>query len=861
MARTSVSTGTPLGRQTVLLIGVSALVALLMLTDAATGSAHQPALGAHACSKVDNSAAPDTVSADACLAEVSPDFMVPPEHRAPSMPPLPRATLSGASAAPGTIYAWGRNTEAEHGTDTQDSLPSFVSCCAGGTLSAAAGEYHAVASDLSNAGPFGRGGSVWTWGRGWEGELGDGNLTERENAATIPSLFPTCAVGAGGFHSLAVKCDGSLWAWGANWSGQLGDGTRTNRTAPVHILTSIPGGITSVVGGEQHTLVLFVDGTMAAWGANWAGQLGDGTTISRDTPVSVVGLNGIHIMAIAASGHHNLALSAGGNVYAWGWNDHGELGVETGSCNGVNACSSRPVLVANIGGKGVRATEIATGFYHSMAVLADGTGWTWGANWFGQLGAFPGSAQFAEIATPVQFGGADFTGVTQMMGGATHTLALRNTTLYAAGQDAFGELGDGRSVASGSSGPVRVQSFLHGLSDGAGQFLPAQGELSLFNFGNSNLYSWGSNVAGQLGQVSLGRPPAFLTQATMPNSLPEGGAIAAAGLVPGGTSAVSAGLFHTLSLQSDGSVWAWGGNWLGQRGDGTLVTRQHPAVVNGLSGIASVAAGWYHSLAVGSNGSLWAWGDNSTGELGNGSAGTQGGACACVSQPALVNGVQHTVAAAGGAGFSLAVESDGTVWGWGSNSADQLGQAGGIGACLCMPIPTLIPGLTTMKSVAGGQDDALALRSDGTVWAWGSGDADRQPNRPLAGRVPGINNATAIADGAGYAMALESDGTVWAWGDNASGQLGDGSTTDRLSPVQVSGLSGITAIAAGGQFAVAIKGDGTVWAWGNNVEGQLGDGTAATRLIPVQSQTTAPLARIAAGRAHVAAVTADWHSR
>ena len=102
-------------------------------------------------------------------------------------------------------------------------------------------------------------------------------------------------------------------------------------------------------------------------------------------------------------------------------------------------------------------------------------------------------------------------------------------------------------------------------------------------------------------------------------------------------------------------------------------------------------------------------------------------------------------------------------------------------------------------------------------------------------QVSGLTNVTAIAAGFDFSVALKSDGTVWAWGDNVSGQLGDGTTTDRPTPVQVSGLTGVTDIAAGFDHSAALKTDGTVWAWGNNSKGQLGNGTTTDSTVPVQS--------------------------
>ena len=136
----------------------------------------------------------------------------------------------------------------------------------------------------------------------------------------------------------------------------------------------------------------------------------------------------------------------------------------------------------------------------------------------------------------------------------------------------------------------------------------------------------------------------------------------------------------------------------------------------------------------------------------------------------------------------------------------------------------------------------LALKQDGTVWAWGAnflgqlGDGTLTELRLAPAQVPGLTGVTAITALGSCTHALKQDGTVWAWGYNAHGELGDGTRTDRMTPVQVQDLTGVTAIAAGLTHTLFLKGDGSVWATGMNAENQLGDGTTTDRLSPVQVQ-------------------------
>ena len=159
------------------------------------------------------------------------------------------------------------------------------------------------------------------------------------------------------------------------------------------------------------------------------------------------------------------------------------------------------------------------------------------------------------------------------------------------------------------------------------------------------------------------------------------------------------------------------------------------------------------------------------------------------------------------------------------------------------------------QKVAGGPYHSLTLKNDGTVWAWGRNDFGELGNGTTTSRytpvqVKGLTNVVAIAAGYDHSLALRSDGTVWAWGLNGNGQLGDGTTTNRTTPVQVKGLTNVVAIAAGVYHSLAIRSDGTVWTWGYNTYGQLGDGTTTNKTTPVQVKGLTNVVAIAAGVYH-----------
>ena len=302
-------------------------------------------------------------------------------------------------------------------------------------------------------------------------------------------------------------------------------------------------------------------------------------------------------------------------------------------------------------------------------------------------------------------------------------------------------------------------------------------------------------------------------------------------LVPGligVVAAVAAGDRHTLALMSDGSVWAWGRNDFGQLGFVTTKNRSSPLQVPGLSGVVAVAAGFGHSIAVKSNGSVWAWGSNDSGQLGDGTTTSR-------SSPAQVPGLTGVAAVAAGYAHSIAVMSDGSVRAWGGNNVGQLGD----GTTTNRSSPVQVPGLTgVVVAVAAGYAHSIAVKSDGSVWAWGSNDSGQlgdgtRTNRSSPVQVPGLTSVVAVAVGDAHSIALKSDGSVWAWGKSESGELGDGTTTERQSPAQVPGLTGVVAVAGGGERTLTVRSDGSVSAWGNNDLGGDGDGTFAQRHSPV----------------------------
>lgn len=299
---------------------------------------------------------------------------------------------------------------------------------------------------------------------------------------------------------------------------------------------------------------------------------------------------------------------------------------------------------------------------------------------------------------------------------------------------------------------------------------------------------------------------------------------------------ISAAWTHSVAVRNDGTVWVWGGNsnsnnqgTLLGTGGSTYSVEKIPVQINGLSGIVAVAADTGHTLALKNDGTVWAWGDNSYGQLGNGSS-TSSSTPVQVSE---LNSISR-IFACGGA--SYAVTENGIVMAWGNNTYGQLGD----GTTTSYNTPRIIDALDGAVSISGSGERTFMVKSNGTVWGWGRyssiygniGDGGTS-NRAAPVQITGEVGATSVAADLYHAVVLLNNGTVWAWGDNFYGSLGNGTANPALTPVQAN-IDNVTAVAAVNGATLALKNNGSVWAWGKNDHGVVGDGTTIKRFSPVQ---------------------------
>lgn len=370
------------------------------------------------------------------------------------------------------------------------------------------------------------------------------------------------AVTAGSSHTCAVSEEGAMKCWGANHIGQLGDGTILERTRPVDV-AGLPSGVAAIAAGGSHTCALTTDGDLQCWGANFYGQLGNGTS-GRDpqsTPVPVLGLDG-GAKAVAAGDMHTCAVTAAGGVRCWGLNDSGQLGAATSeACEFYPPpvpCSSVPI---DVDGLSSDVIAVAAGTVHACALTSAGAVRCWGDNRSGQLG----DGTTTNRPAPVAVAGLG-SGVVAITAGGDHTCALTETSgVKCWGSNTAGQLGAPATeecVAFGfahacSTTPVDVSGGIQAIDAGAAHTCA----LTL----GSGVVCWGANYDGQLGDGTT-------TDRMSLNAF----------ALSGGAAAVTAGTPHTCALLTGGGVKCWGANWAGQLGDGTTERRTTPVDVVGV---------------------------------------------------------------------------------------------------------------------------------------------------------------------------------------------------------------------------------------------------------------------------------------
>ncbi len=271
---------------------------------------------------------------------------------------------------------------------------------------------------------------------------------------------------------------------------------------------------------------------------------------------------------------------------------------------------------------------------------------------------------------------------------------------------------------------------------------------------------------------------------------------------------VSAGRDHTIAIKPNGTLWAWGYNGYGQLGDGTKVEKTAPVQIGVDSNWKTVSAGSNSSLAIKTDGTLWAWGDNLFGQLGDGSYAN------VRLVPTRIGTDSNWKLVSEGSQYGLAIKTDGTLWAWGDNTFGQLGNQ-----AVFAIIPRQVGVGSDWAAISAGDVHTAAIKKDGTLWAWGFnsygqlGDATTT-SKPTPTKIGSDTNWQSIDCGSEFSLAIKTNGTLWTWGSNYFGKLGTGTFDDKNVPTQIGTSNNWKSISAGYYNAIAIKTDGTLWGWG-----------------------------------------------
>jgi alpha-tubulin suppressor-like RCC1 family protein len=643
----------------------------------------------------------------------------------------------------GELDCWGSNAKGQlgDGTNNDGRSPAAVAGIAARVTAVAAGHRHTCA--------LLEGGAVKCWGENASGGVGDGTGVNRNAPVDVPDLTAgVTALDAGAGHTCALLAGGGVECWGWNAGGQVGDGSATDRRSPVAV-NGLSGPATAIAAGDQHTCALLADGSVACWGANASGQLGNGTRVRSAVPVAVAGLSA-RATQIAAGGAHTCALLENATVQCWGDDQSGQLG------DGARENRSDPTPVALPGA----AVYVAAGFSHTCVLLADRRLECWGWNTEGQLG--DGTVKSRRVPGDVMGFSAPAAAIAVGWSNTCALMAAGGVRCW--GLNGGGQLGDGTDADSAA--PVIPDGLAAGrISVAVG------GSHACALSAKGGVKCWGRNDRGQLGNGT---------------NLDQNRPVDVAGL-PEEIVAVAAGRMHTCALNVFGGVKCWGANEDGQLGNGTNVDNHEPVEVVGLAaGVVAIAAGGNHTCALGREGGLTCWGSNKYGELGDGTLENRPEPVAVAGLTAGVDsfsvGGFHTCAIAGGATLKC--------WGW--NAYGQLGDSTPTDRATPVDVRWLAG---SAAFVSAGYDFTCALMRAGNLRCWGNNEFGQLGDGTAVLRhtpvdVQGFQNrAFLLAAGFYSTCGLTMDGVLKCWGNNLYGQLGNGSTANSNVPVDVLGLS------------------------------------------------------------------------
>lgn len=775
---------------------------------------------------------------------------------------------TAAVKADGTLWTWGANELGQLGSNDlrTKSIPSEIYSGTGNWQKVVCTNFSTIAINKQ--------GKIFTWGSNAEFELGDyTSVAARSSPIQVYGNGDEWADVVGGNNTvLALRSPtptptpsptptptpvvpSYLWfTWGNNTSGQLGDNTQVSKSSPVQTLAgtsewySVSNGSNfglSIRNEDELWAVgsLYMDGNptpvyksspvqMAvgvSWkksacgylnyaaisnsddlymaGPNYDSECGQGTA-NPSSPVTRLTRVFDQVSEVSIGLNHTLAVRTFGALFSWGNNYYGQLGINSSGSN-----QSVPQQI------GVDSwTKVSAGYNFSVGIKDDGSLWSWGRNNVGQLG----DSSITNRSSPVQISAGNWISVSC---GANHSAAINNNNeLFVWGLDSYGSLGLNNFVSSIYSSPVQT------IAGGSNWTQVSCGMNSTAAIkSDGTLWTWGYNPYGECGlnNTNIIYSPTNVSAGTERSWF----GVSNKGYTMFALNGEQTGLDPNLD---SGMLFAWGYNQGGCLADGSTVNRSSPvqSYDQGMNWQV-VSAGQDHAAGIKNDGTLWTWGNNYYGQRGWDPSNTD----AQTSPVQTSAGGTTWTNISCGDYFTLGLKADYSIWAWGRNNFGQLGN----GYTTDVAAPVLFDELYDWNRVACGSNHAAAIkRSDETLWVWGYNSNGQLGDNTVVSKSSPVQidpTETWLKVACGYAHTAaikKTTGELYLWGFNNVGQLGDNTVVSKSSPIQLAASVEWTHIACGQNSTAAIRKDGALYLWGNNDYGQLGNNTVVNTSSPVQ---------------------------
>lgn len=655
--------------------------------------------------------------------------------------------------------------------------------------------------------------SIVGWGENYYGALCIGKDISYEVPVLVKNISNAIDISVGHDFSLALKNDGSIWAWGLNELGQLGIGLNGSgfddspKNLPQKVYNYYLGDdIKKIITESSTSFAIKKDGTLWWWGNIFDEEC---YTSIVPYPIKIDVIDNVEDFYNTKT-NQLVVKKKDGTIWAWGWECYQSYPL---ACE----CYPYPVRIEDLDNaknitraprflhillalkedgsvwewmisghrrkveiEGVK--DVSGSQSHALALKEDGTVWAWGENYFGQLGNGTNKESYKPIQIP------NLNDVVSVVASSLHSLFLkRDGSVWASGLNRDGQLGDGTNIDKNISVQVLNLKDIVKVSSFYGHNLALDK--------NGFLWAWGANWFGQIGNgydTFVENPVKIQNLSNIANISTRGG--------------------HTLAIDKNGKLFGCGNTEYGQLGIGIYPDEVDKTNINipieiPLSKkIVSVSAGSYHSMALDEEGFVWAWGDNRWGQVGIGSKEE------LVRYPTKVPLLKNIIQISASESNSYALENDGTVWAWGYNGLGALGD----GTNKDSNVPVKVKNLENVIEISAGGGFCLALKQDGTVWAWGWNyygqlGIGNRINKKKPVQVSNLKDIVKVSAGTFHSLAIDKYGNLWGWGSNQDGELGLEEKKDYDIPVQIEWQKNIKDFIASYKTSIILTNDGNVY--------------------------------------------------